>query len=101
MKTPLPSGLLDKYLSGTCTPQEREEVERWYESFENSTEINTLFPDSKSEEYSKSVLEKIMSKIKLTKVENKKSWKFPFNLQAYWYMAASVLIGYGVWAISL
>ncbi len=99
MKTPVPSGLLDKYLSGTCTQQEREEVESWYQSFESSPEINSLFPESKSEEYSKSILEKIKTKIKLRELEDRKSGKFPIERQAYWYLAASVLISIVVPAI--
>jgi len=101
MKTPLSPGLLDKYLTGTCTQQEREEVEDWYQSFESLSEINTLFPESKSEEYSKSVLEKIKNKIKLRELEHKKSGKFQIGKQAYWYLAASVLISTCVWTISL
>jgi len=101
MKTPLSSGLLDKYLSGSCTPQEREEVEDWYQSFENAQEVNALFPESNGEEYSKSVLEKIKTKIKLNELEDKKGWKLPINRQAYWYLAASFLISSGVWTISL
>jgi len=101
MKTPVSPGLLDKYLNGTCTPKEREEVENWYQSFESSPEINTLFPESKSEEYSKSVLEKIKNKIKLRDLEDKKSGKFQIGKQAYWYLAASILISTGVWTFSL
>jgi hypothetical protein len=96
MKTPISSELLDKYLDGTCTPQEQEEVEKWYQSFENSPEMNTLYPETESEDYSNSVFEKIKSKIKLKKIEDMNIWKLPINKQAYWYLAASVLIGIGV-----
>jgi hypothetical protein len=96
MKTPVSSEVLDKYLDGTCTPQEREEIENWYQSFENSPDINTIFPETESDDYSQSVFKKIKSKIKREETENRNIWKLPINKQAYWYLAASVLIGIGV-----
>jgi transmembrane sensor len=94
MKTPLSSEMLDKYLSGTCSPQEREEVENWYQSFENTPEIGTLSPEPENDAYSQSVFEKIKSKIK--EIEDNQIWKLPINKQSYWYLAASILISIGV-----
>ena len=96
MKTPVSSEVLDKYLDGTCSPQEREEIESWYQSFENSPDINTLFPETERDDYAQSVFKKIKSKIKLKETENRNIWQLPIHKQAYWYLAASVLIGIGV-----
>jgi hypothetical protein len=75
MNRPVPSELLDKYLNGTCTPQESGVVEDWYQSFENNPDLNSAFPESKSDEYSNAVYEKIRSQIKLKEIKSRMLWK--------------------------
>ncbi|MCF0057615.1 hypothetical protein [Dyadobacter sp. CY356] len=75
MNRPVPSELLDKYLNGTCTSQESAQVEGWYQSFENNPELDVMFPESKSDEYSNAVFEKIRSQIKLKEINGKISRK--------------------------
>lgn len=75
MNRPVPSELLDKYLNGTCTSQESEQVEDWYQSFENKSELGAVFPETKSDAYSNAVFEKIRSQIKLKEIKGKISRK--------------------------
>ncbi|MBE9465436.1 FecR family protein [Dyadobacter subterraneus] len=96
MKKPLSSELLDKYLNGTCTPEEREEVENWYQSFESTPDINKIFPEIKNESYSQSIFDRIRSQIKSQEADQKNTWKLIGAKQWYWYLAASVMIGIGV-----
>ncbi|GLU54043.1 FecR family protein [Dyadobacter frigoris] len=96
MKKPLSSELLDKYLNGACSLKEREEVENWYQAFEDTQDINTLFPEVQNESYSQSIFAQIRSQIKSKETDNKNSLKLLDAKQWYWYLAASVLIGIGV-----
>jgi transmembrane sensor len=95
-RTSISSDVLDKYLNGTCTPEEREEVEKWYQSFENTPDIDTVLPETKTENYSRSVFEKIKSQIKLSESESKRSWNINIFRQWHWYVAASVILGLGI-----
>ncbi|WP_159469370.1 hypothetical protein [Dyadobacter sp. 3J3] len=79
MNRPVPSELLDKYLNGNCSSQECEEVEAWYQSFENNPELNSVFPESQNGEYSNAVFEKIRSKIKLREIKEKNTRKVPIQ----------------------
>lgn len=79
MNRPIPSELLDKYLNGTCSSQEREEVESWYQSFENNPKLDSAFPESNNDEYSNAVFEKIRSKIKLREIKEKNIRKAPIE----------------------
>lgn len=90
------SELLDKYLDGTCTPEELEVVEKWYQSFEHATDIDQVFPDTKTESYSRSVFEKIRSQIKLKESAHKQSWTVHLLRQWYLYAAASIILGIGL-----
>lgn len=79
MNRPVPSELLDKYLNGTCSSPECEEVEAWYQSYENNPELNSVFPESQNGEYSNAVFEKIRSKIKLREIKEKNARKVPIQ----------------------
>lgn len=95
-RTSISSEVLDKYLNGTCTREELEEVEKWYQSFENEPDLDTVFPDTKTERYSSSVFEKIRAQIKLKERENNKNLTIHLYRRWHWYVAASVILGFGI-----
>lgn len=97
MKKPsISSALLDKYLHGTCTDQERELVEQWYQSFEKTPDIDTIFPEVKNEDYSESIFKKIRSQIQEDEHITTEPQKRPLIRNLYWYMAASIVLGIGL-----
>jgi transmembrane sensor len=90
------SELLDKYLNGTCSPEELGEVEKWYQSFQETSDIDQIFPDTKTESYSRSVFKKIRSQIKLRESASKQRPTMHLFRQWHWYLAASIVLGIGL-----
>ncbi|QRR02370.1 FecR family protein [Dyadobacter sandarakinus] len=83
--------LLDKYLSGTCTPDEALQVEAWYHAQENNPDVDQVFPAAGEEQYAHSVFRKISSKI--TEAESRQPSRSVFRLRSWiWYAAASVAV---------
>jgi len=95
-RSSIPPETLDKYLNGTCTQAERDQVENWYQSFDNNPDLEKIFPESKSETYAKSIFEKIHSQIKLQSSDRKPARMVHLRKQWHLYLAASIVIALGV-----
>ena len=66
--------LLEKYIAGNCSPQEKKWVEQWYETIVSDDPINIEL----SEAEKKQLLNSIQSKINLQKLKRKKTFRlFP------------------------
>ncbi|WP_128546509.1 FecR family protein [Larkinella soli] len=55
--------LLEKYLSGRCTPDEARQVEAWYDSFENRPDLSQTHPETRNPAYSRQLLHQIRQRI--------------------------------------
>lgn len=83
--------ILERYLSGTCSPDERKLVEQWYELLDEDYRV--LYPDMNLEELEEIIWEKVKPEAEIIALHTpqKSSWK--------WSIAASItlLIGVGIW----
>lgn len=76
MKKAISILLLEKYINGECTPEECEEVKKWYDSFENDDDFISALSSSELDRMEKHLYANILAKAgpsqPLQKEENKR-----------------------------
>lgn len=93
------SELLEKYLSGRCSPDEARLVERWYDSFDNRPDLTQQHPQTQDSAYSRQILRQIRQRIE--DAEPKPARRLGFGRNWFWALggvaAALILLTLGVW----
>ncbi|GAB3924864.1 FecR family protein [Larkinella terrae] len=91
--------LLEKYLSGRCSPDEARLVERWYDSFENRPDLAQEHPQTQDSAYSRKILQQIRQRIEDAESRPVR----PLGLGRNWFWAlggvaaALLLLTLGIW----
>ncbi|MEO6685091.1 MAG: FecR family protein [Dyadobacter sp.] len=100
MNQPVPSAfLLEKYLNDQCTAQEKEQVEKWYESINGKTD----YLDSLSESEQIGLQQETFAYIKMHIQEEKQHNVRAFSPSILWLsgIAATLLLGFGIYYLNL
>ncbi|RRA98915.1 FecR family protein [Larkinella rosea] len=91
--------LLEKYLSGRCSPDEAQRVERWYDSFENRPDLAEKHPQTQESAYSRRILQQIRQRIENAEPNPVRPLRFGRNW--FWALggvaAALLVLTLGFW----
>ncbi|WP_141217551.1 FecR family protein [Siphonobacter sp. BAB-5385] len=95
MKPLLPVELLEKYTAGKASPEEREQVEQWYKSFEPDKDLPESWSAPEREEIKKELYSKITEQVGLPRERSPFDWKRAIAIASGIILVLS--LGFYVW----